>query len=53
MEKLNTIELIKWLRSGEAVKCPECQEGKVSTEHDPEKSHFFSCDKCSFMINID
>ena len=53
MEKVNPIEYIKKLRSGESPICPECGEGKVSTEHNPQTSHFFCCDKCNFMINID
>ena len=47
------IEFIKRLREGETLICPECGQGKVSTEYDPETSHFFCCDKCDFMINID
>ena len=53
MEKVNPIEFIKLLRTGETPSCPVCGEGVVSTEHDPKTSHFFSCDKCDFMINID
>lgn len=45
-------EYIKQLRSGEILPCPECGIGVVSTEYDPEISHFFSCNKCIFMINI-
>ena len=53
MEKVNSIEFIKHLREGETTICPECGEGVVSTKNDPKSSHFFCCDKCSFMINID
>ena len=53
MEKVNPIDFIRRLRNGEEVCCPQCKEGKVSTEHDPKISHFFSCDKCDFMVNID
>ncbi len=53
MEKVNSIEFIQRLRNGETPTCPECGEGVVSTENDPQSSHFFCCDKCSFMINID
>ena len=53
MEKVNPIEFINMLRAGETPRCPECGEGVVSTSHDPKTSHFFSCDKCEFMINID
>lgn len=53
MEKVNLSEFIQRLRNGEDVICPECREGKVSTPHDPENSHFFCCEKCGFMVNID
>ena len=53
MEKVNPIDFVKLLRSGEMPTCPECGEGKVSTSHDPQTSHFFSCDMCDFVINID
>lgn len=46
-------DYIKRLRSGEVLPCPECGIGVVSTEYDPKMSHFFSCNKCDFMINID
>ena len=44
---------IQRLRSGETPPCPECGIGVVSTEYNPKTSHFFSCNKCDFMINID
>ena len=53
MEKVNSLEFIKLLRKGETPKCPNCEDGVVSTQHDPETSHFFCCDKCDFAINID
>ena len=53
MEKVNIKDLIKRLRDGEKPVCPECGDGMVSTPHDPKTSHFFCCDKCDFMINID
>lgn len=53
MERIDPIEFLKRLRNGESVCCPECHEGKVSTEYDPKTSHFFSCDKCDFKVNID
>lgn len=48
-----THKYIALLRNGSKLLCQECQKGFVSTPHDPEISHFFSCDKCVFMINID
>ena len=53
MERIDPIDFLKRLRAGENVCCPECHEGNVSTEYDPETSHFFSCDKCDFKVNID
>lgn len=41
------------LRNGEEVKCPECKEGIMRTEHDPKTSHHFECDKCGMQINMD
>lgn len=52
MEKINSRELINLLRTGEKVQCPNCKKGWVSTPYDPQISHFFCCDKCDFMINI-
>ena len=44
----------KKLRSGEEVKCPECQDGIYRTEsHDPKKAQYFECDKCGLTINYD
>jgi len=46
-------DYITQLRSGEILPCPECGIGVVATEYDPAKSHFFNCNVCDFMINID
>ncbi len=53
MEKVDPVEIITRLRSGEMLHCPECGEGVISAPCNPETSHFFSCDKCDFVINID
>lgn len=56
MQKVNgTVisELLKRLRNGEHPNCPQCKDGVVSTEDDPKTSHFFSCNNCDFMVNID
>jgi endogenous inhibitor of DNA gyrase (YacG/DUF329 family) len=53
MEKVNFDDMLKRLRNGETPICPQCENGVVSTEHDPKSSHFFCCDRCDFMINID
>lgn len=55
-ERLNGIDVIKFvkqLRGGETPVCPKCGKGVVSTSYDPKVSHFFSCNRCDFMINID
>lgn len=48
-----SIKYLKQLRSGEKPVCPKCRIGLVSTEYNPKTSHFFSCNKCNFMIHID
>ena len=53
MEKVNPVELIKKLKTGETPVCPVCGKGTISTKHDPKISHFFSCNNCKFTINID
>ena len=53
MEKVNPVDYLKLLRSGETPVCPVCGKGIVSTLYNPETSHFFSCNKCDFVINID
>lgn len=52
-EKMHPLEMLKRLRTGETPKCPAFGEGIVSTEYDPKISHFFRCNNCDFMINID
>lgn len=46
-------EMIKKLKNGEKIECPDCHKGVVTAPNDPKTSHFFKCDKCKFMINID
>ena len=53
LKSTDVINLTKQLRSGQTPRCPQCGKGVISTTHDPKISHFFSCDKCEFMINID
>ena len=44
-------KILKILRAGGTVQCPECKKGKV--RHKGNILHDFSCDKCDFKINID
>lgn len=44
-------EILKVLRAGGTVLCPECKKGKVT--HKGNNLYHFSCDKCDFKINID
>ena len=44
-------KILKILRAGGTVQCPECKKGKVT--HKGNNLHHFSCDKCDFKNNID
>lgn len=48
-------EMMRKLRQGEKVECPECHKGSIVTPYDPAKTHYFECDnsECNFTINID
>lgn len=46
-------DMIKRLRNGEKVECPDCHKGIIRTPYDTKISHYFECDKCKFKINID
>lgn len=48
-------EMLKKLRNGEEVVCPDCQKGIIRTPYDPKISHYFECDndECKYKINID
>lgn len=48
-------EMMRKLRQGEKVECPECHKGFIVTPYDPKKSHYFECDnsECNYTINID
>lgn len=46
-------KMMRDLRSGKDVVCPECQKGRIRTPYNPQTSKFFKCDKCNFMINED
>lgn len=53
MEKIDPVEFLMRLRSGEAVRCPQCGKGDVTAEHEPKTCHYFSCDVCEFEMIID
>lgn len=44
-------DMIRKLRRGEAVHCPQCENGIIS----PQKSNevHFQCTECDFMINLE
>ena len=49
MERKEVGDMIRKLKDGEAVPCPECNEGTVV----PKDKWHSSCDKCEFTINLD
>lgn len=44
-------DMIKKLRAGESVPCPECKSGVVSST--AGSKHNFHCNKCKYTVNID
>ena len=46
-------QMIRNLREGKKVVCPECGKGIVKTEYDPKTTYSFHCDKCKFAINME
>lgn len=44
--------MIKSLREGEEVNCPECKKGKIITPYNPRTSTFFKCTNCKFKIHM-
>lgn len=45
MSKLNTIEKIKILKTGETLECPKCG-GKIKAVGEPQTASVFRCDDC-------
>lgn len=45
--------MMKELREGKKVACPECDKGVIHPVGDYKITHSFYCDKCKFKINID
>lgn len=53
MEK-NDLFLSERLRNGEKIICRKCKKGHYTTDaSDISHSHFFYCDKCNSIVNID
>lgn len=45
--------MIRSLREGKEVLCPECKKGKIITPYNPKTSTYFKCDNCNFKIHMD
>lgn len=43
--------MIKKLKNGESVHCPQCEDGEIMPKRKGEVH--FKCTKCNFVINID
>lgn len=53
-ETSNQTSISDRLRSGEKIRCKECNEGYYVTEaKDVSTCHCFYCNKCNSHINID
>lgn len=52
---LRPYEVIKRLRSGQILHCPECKTGIIQPIGDPDKTHEYHCSAkdCKFRILID
>lgn len=46
-------KMLRKLKEGKEVPCPECQIGKIKTPFDPNTSTYFECTKCNFKINME
>lgn len=44
-------DMIRKLRKGEKVRCPQCEKGTISPKK-PNEIHF-QCSECNFTINLD
>ena len=45
--------MIKALRDGKEVICPECKTGKIITPYNPKTSTYFNCTTCNFRIHME
>ena len=45
--------MIKALRDGKEVICPECKTGKIITPYNPKTSTYFNCTTCNFKIHME
>ena len=46
-------KMLRELREGKEVHCPECQVGIIKTPYNPGTSTYFECTKCNFKINME
>lgn len=44
--------MIRSLREGKEVICPECKKGKIVTPYDPRTSIYFKCTNCNFKVHM-
>lgn len=49
---MNPVQVIKRLRIGEKVLCPQCNSGTVIPVGNREKTNCFHCEKCTFKIIV-
>jgi hypothetical protein len=52
-ERFDMVQLLKDLRAGKRVPCPECQKGHFIPVGDAETTHGFFCSECNNQVNID
>lgn len=45
--------LIRSLREGKEVFCPECKKGRIVTPYEAKTSMYFKCTNCNFKINME
>ena len=51
--KVDFVQFLKELRSGQEVTCPKCKEGHFLPVGRPESTHCFYCSVCGERVNID
>jgi len=51
--KVDFVQLLKHLRSGQEVTCPKCKEGHFLPVGRPESTHCFYCSVCGEQVVID
>lgn len=45
--------MIRALREGKEVICPECKKGKIITPYNSRTSTCFNCTNCNFKIHME